>query len=167
MARDASARPMGAGLTIHLKLSKRDQSVEEAFSRLSEMDSTPGTLLSAVAVREMLIGDPHERPGELVPLLRDPRHGGELRYGDSLRYFKEMARITGLPELALGLHSLRMRAQPRWLTLPRRRAGGSGSRRLVERYYVAVRLGLQGASDRSYHSHWGRGVGMLTLSRTV
>lgn len=107
VARGLDGRPVGAGFKLRLKPTKTDRSGEKKLSRTFVLDERAGSLSAAVAIRDMLIGDPHIGDGSVVPLLRDPTHGGELKYEDSLACFKRMARKAGFPELADGLQSLR------------------------------------------------------------
>lgn len=107
MARGLSGQVLGPCLKLRLKPTKTDRSGEKKMTRAFIVDDSKGALSAAVAVREMLAADPHTCDGTRVPLLRDVRHGAELRYEDSLAVFKEAAGRAGHPELANGLHNLR------------------------------------------------------------
>lgn len=78
------------------------------MSREFLIGDSPGSISAAVALRDMIAGDPHSCDGKADPLIRDPSTGQELRYEYALAEFKRIAAAAGYAEIGKWLHSLRM-----------------------------------------------------------
>lgn len=108
IARGTDGRPIGASITLMMKPTKTDRSVEKGLCRLFILDEDEAALSAARAMREMLRGDPPAGCPEDISLLIDPRGGKELRYEDSVSELKEALVKAGFCEHATRLHSLRV-----------------------------------------------------------
>jgi hypothetical protein len=64
-------------------------------------------LSAAVALVEMLRGDPRTGPANQIPLFVDPRTGVEVTYAAVAAFLDFWLSRAGFPELATGTHALR------------------------------------------------------------
>lgn len=76
---DISGRALGVSFTLHLKPTKTDQLGISGATRTFVVDETESALSAALAIRDMLEGDPIEVDSKRVPLFRDPETCSEIR----------------------------------------------------------------------------------------
>lgn len=107
--KDRSGRTIGKRVVIILKPTKTDQTGEMGLVKSFIIDDDPLALSAGHAIVEMLRGD-DLAPGSLedLPLLRNHITGREVSYQDSSAELKRLLVLAGYPELASGLHCLRI-----------------------------------------------------------
>ena len=123
-------------LCLLMKPSKTDPTGEQAFERTFVVDSAPNALSAGYAILQMLKGDPSAEGADLgaVPLFRDSRTGRELTYNPARVELRLLLTQAGYPELARGLHSLRI--------------GGATMAAAIGGEYTAARMGLWRSESR-------------------
>lgn len=72
LARDTGGRIIGAGLTLHLKLTKADVAGESGAVRVFVLDDQPSSLSVAAAIKAILEKDLTVDDKEQTPLFRYP-----------------------------------------------------------------------------------------------
>lgn len=94
-------------ITLLLFPTKNDRTGKKKLSRLFILDEEAESLCTARALRKVLQGETTVGDLQMVPLLKDPKHGGELSNRDSAKAFAQFLEQAGFAEMATELHSPR------------------------------------------------------------
>lgn len=83
------------------------------------LDQKVDFLSAAVAIRDMLKGDPNEGDGQDVPLFRIPGTKTEIRYDTASEALRQALTRARYPESASGLHCLRVGGATAYANAPK------------------------------------------------
>ena len=109
----SNGRKIGVRLVLALKPTKTDPTGEKGWEKSFVVDDSSTSLSAGAAIFSMLSGEPLQVSvtGSALshtPLFLDPATGLELKYDFACAELQDLLCRAGFPELASGLHSLRV-----------------------------------------------------------